>query len=322
MNFWSSFIKKYFFVSLWLSFAAVLIATIGCFCIPNMWWLGLVALLGGAVVVMLVHGALAMYIDMIDSINEIRKNTSGIDASAAAAIEAAAKPSSPPIGNNVWVCPECGEINGMTRQNCVTCGCQTPIKRTEELIIDNEQINHRELPNYGLWICPTCNELNGGTRTKCVTCGLVRDVTYARPIYDPRANGDSDNFSSEAVWSCPNCGELNGGTRTKCVSCGTDREPAAETSGAKKAVAVAPAVFDDTPAPKSDGESTPLNFSAAPAEEPDAPVAEPAVEAPSAPAQPVETPVQPKQWFCSKCGTKNEADAIFCLSCGNKRSGK
>ncbi len=330
MNFCRKFIKQYSVVSFWMSVAVVLIAAIGCFCIPNMWWLGLVALLGGAILVVMVHGALAMYVDMIDCMEEIRKNTSGIDASAAAAIEAAAKPSAPPIGNNVWVCPECGEINGMTRQNCVTCGCQTPIKHTEELIIDNEQINHRELPNYGLWICPTCNELNGGTRTKCVTCGLVRDVTYARPIYDPRNNGEYDNFSSEAVWSCPGCGELNGGTRTKCVSCGTDREPAPTTNGVR-AVAVAPAIFDDTPVAKSDDESAPLNLNAQ-AEEPVTPAAEPVEAAPAVdeatpaveaePAQPVESPAQPKPWFCAKCGTRCEADGLFCVVCGNKRSGK
>ncbi len=322
MNFCRKFIRQFFNVSLVLSAVAVLVATIGGFCIPGMWWLGFVALFGGAVLVLLVHGALAMYVDMIDCIEDIRKNTSGIDASTAAAAEAAAKPSAPPIGNNVWVCPECGEINGMTRQNCVTCGCQTPIKRTEELIVDNEQINHRELPNYGLWICPTCKELNGGTRTKCVTCGLVRDVTYSRPIYDPRNEGGYDNYSSEAVWSCSNCGELNGGTRSKCVSCGTDREPAPSINGVK-AVAVAPAVFDDTPVAKSDDESAPLNFNVqaeAPAAAAD--IAEAAPAAPTESVQAVEAPEQSKQWFCSKCGTKCEADGLFCIVCGNKRSGK
>ncbi|MGN0183217.1 MAG: zinc ribbon domain-containing protein [Candidatus Ornithomonoglobus sp.] len=34
--------------------------------------------------------------------------------------------------------------------------------------------------------------------------------------------------------------------------------------------------------------------------------------------QPVQT-AQPKQWFCTQCGTPNESDSLFCKKCGNKK---
>ena len=118
---------------------------------------------------------------------------------------------------------------------------------------------------------------------------------------------------------CTNCGcELPEGAKF-CFSCGAKQPevtaalepPASETKPEEPAANETE--LEEPPANETEPEEPAVNEI-----EPAKPDQEPEIQAELEPQNttPEDTPAGDK--FCPYCGTKNEADAVFCFSCGKK----
>jgi predicted RNA-binding Zn-ribbon protein involved in translation (DUF1610 family) len=68
---------------------------------------------------------------------------------------------------NDWNCPNCGDLNYASRNECRKCGTAKPYDPNR----DQQSHQKRPVMKPGDWICPNCQDMNYSTRNSCRKCG-------------------------------------------------------------------------------------------------------------------------------------------------------
>lgn len=112
--------------------------------------IGLIILLSGALITLLIHSFLGMFLELCENIADIKNSLSGESAKATAVY----KPSSSiNPKQSFWICAYCKAQNSNVSDKCEKCGKQ----------------------RYSTWACARCGTENESINESCKFCGKMRN---------------------------------------------------------------------------------------------------------------------------------------------------
>jgi len=195
-----------------------------------------------------------------------------------------------------WYCPECGTKNISSTEFCYKCQTANPEKKP----VEETAPETIEVEDIISWYCSKCGTGNSEDYAFCKNCG------------------DEKPYS----WICPECSFVNYNKNSLCSKCGageTVEEVTEESDAVAETVVENEKSYDWLCSECGTGNPDDYMFCKKCGSK---------KMAETAAAETVEEELSEKDiiteestdWYCSECGTGNPEDYLFCKNCGSKKA--